>query len=241
MIRTIPTIVTARVAPASSLNINTVVNSNRFNIVKAKVAPSIIDGSTSTLEIFKKDTFLDADLAYKALNFANAFFDPIEDQSGVAVERNEGHVAVYQDLDSSGELHSRITNNSATIPKTYNIDLVVDDLSNERLTVQELTGLSGASVTASNLIPAGAIVLGVLVEVTTAITGATSFDVGDGATANRWGDNIAITLGTKTDLTDTTDTSVPIFPAANNVVLTAVGSNFTAGAVRITVHYIDLK
>lgn len=103
-----------------------------------------------------------------------------------------------------------------------------------------LTGMSGATVTATNLIPAGSLVLGVTCRVTTLITGASSFDVGDGTTVDNWGNNIALTSGTTTSIADFTAASPDFYTASTSVVLTAVTSNFTAGAVRVTVHYITL-
>lgn len=111
-------------------------------------------------------------------------------------------------------------------------------------TLRQATALvstpSGATVTATDLIPAGSVVLGVTVRVTTLMTGATAFDVGDGSDADRWGDDIAVAAGTTTTNANTTITAVPIYAAATSVVLTAVTSDFTAGAVRITVHYLSL-
>jgi hypothetical protein len=104
----------------------------------------------------------------------------------------------------------------------------------------ELTALSGSSVTAASLIPAGALVLGVTVRVTTAITGATGFDVGTTTDTSRWGSNIAVALATTTSPTNFTDTSVEWITSVADVILTAQGANFTAGAVRITVHYMTL-
>jgi hypothetical protein len=101
------------------------------------------------------------------------------------------------------------------------------------------SALSGATVTATDLIPAGSIVLGVNVKVITLITGATSFTIGDGTDADRWGTGIAVAAGTTTTTADITVTSAPIYAAATSVVLTAAGSNFTAGAVEISVHYIN--
>jgi hypothetical protein len=99
-----------------------------------------------------------------------------------------------------------------------------------------LTGLTGATVTATNLIPANCILLGVTARVTTAITGATTFDIGDGTTANRFGDDIAVALNT----TSNNCIAPALIAAATNVVLTANGSNFTAGAVRVTAHFMTL-
>lgn len=102
-----------------------------------------------------------------------------------------------------------------------------------------LSGLSGATATSTNLIPDGALVLAVVTRVTTAITGATSFDIGDGVDADRWGATIAVAAGTTSGHADYTATTVQIFTSANSIVLTANGSNFTGGAVRVTVYYID--
>lgn len=99
-----------------------------------------------------------------------------------------------------------------------------------------LSGLTGATVTATNLIPANCILLGVTARVTTAITGATTFDIGDGVTADRFGNDVAIALNT----TSQNAIAPALFAAANNVVLTANGSNFTGGAVRLTAHFMTL-
>jgi len=99
-----------------------------------------------------------------------------------------------------------------------------------------LSALSNATVTATNLIPANCILLGVTARVTTAITGATTFDIGDGTTANRFGNDIAIALNT----TAQNCIAPALITAATNVVLTANGSNFTGGAVRLTAHYMTL-
>lgn len=115
------------------------------------------------------------------------------------------------------------------------------EVTSSNITTTELTGLSGATAAATNLIPAGALVLGVTHRVTTLITGATSWDSGDGTTADAFGNNVAVSANTTADsLVDGTFTAPKSYAAATDVVLTAVGSNFTAGAVRISVHYIDL-
>jgi len=104
-----------------------------------------------------------------------------------------------------------------------------------------LSALSGATATATDLIPANALLLAVVTRVTTEITGATSFDIGDGSDVDRWGAGIALAAGTTTDDGDYTAAGAvgQQIVAAQSVVLTANGSNFTAGAVRVTVYYID--
>lgn len=105
----------------------------------------------------------------------------------------------------------------------------------------ELTGLTGATATASSLIPAGALVFGVTIRVTSAVTGATDFDVGDGSDVDRWGAGIAVALDTTTSPTDFTDNTVQWqIGAAGDVVLTANGGSFSGGNVRISVGYLTL-
>lgn len=109
--------------------------------------------------------------------------------------------------------------------------------------ISEQTSVSGASVTISNLIPAGAWVLGVTTRINTALgdsNGTSSYTVGDGTDADRWGDSGAITEGTTTDNTDATAEATGSFASANDVVLTAVGGNFDGtGDIRVAVHYWD--
>lgn len=102
---------------------------------------------------------------------------------------------------------------------------------------EELTGLSGASATTTIAFPNQCIILGASVRVTTAITGATSFDVGDGSSVSRFGGSLGTALGSTNQGT--------VGPADNyastTVTLTANGGNFTAGAVRVAIHYIQLQ
>lgn len=106
-----------------------------------------------------------------------------------------------------------------------------------RVVEEELTGLSGATAVTSIAFPNQSIILGVATRVTTAITGATSFDCGDGTTVGRFGATLGVTLGSTNQGT--------IGPAGNyastTVTLTANGSNFTGGAVRVSIMYIELQ
>jgi hypothetical protein len=105
--------------------------------------------------------------------------------------------------------------------------------------VEGLTsGLSGASVTASVQIPANCIVLGVSSRVTTAITGATSFQIGySGAGSTQFGSGLSLPAGS----TNYGLIGPAAFTTATNLTLTATGGNFTAGAVRLAVHYITIS
>jgi hypothetical protein len=128
-------------------------------------------------------------------------------------------------------------------PASNTVQVAADNgaISNVQSVSTELTGLSGATATASSLIPAGSLVLGVTARVTTTITGATTFDIGDGSDVYRWGAAIALPATTTSDPTGFTDNTLFWSGAsAGDVVLTANGSSFTAGAVRVVVHYMSL-
>jgi hypothetical protein len=115
--------------------------------------------------------------------------------------------------------------------------------SNVRTATALLSAVSGATVTATGLIPAKAFLLGVSTRVTTALGGGggtTGYQVGDGTTANRFGVASAITLGTTTKNSDAVTDPTGWASAARNVVITAVGGNFNGtGAIRVNVDYID--
>lgn len=98
--------------------------------------------------------------------------------------------------------------------------------------------LSGATFTFTSIIPAGAIVEGVVCRVTTLITGATSFSIGDGTDVDLWGATIAVSANTTTTHASWTANPAGTWSAAaRNVVLTANGSNFTGGVVRCSAFY----
>ncbi len=131
-----------------------------------------------------------------------------------------------------------------TNPQTFNIYNTFTSATNyQRLAIKTkavtLSGLTGASVaTTTGLIPDGAVLVGLTTRVSTAITGATGYDIGDGSDADRWGANIGIALNASSDNTNWTAGTIECFTAAQEVTLTAVGSNFTGGAVVIVAHYL---
>jgi len=107
-------------------------------------------------------------------------------------------------------------------------------------TFADVATSAGSSVTAAALIPAGSFVIGVTVRVLVGVGGPASFDVGDGIDVDRWGAAISSGFGTTTDITDYTTGAVTTFPAANDVVITSTGVDFTSGSIRITIHYTTL-
>lgn len=100
---------------------------------------------------------------------------------------------------------------------------------------EHLTGLSGATVDTTATFPNQSLMLSATLRVTTTITGATSFDCGDAGSPSRFGGSIGVTIGQTNQGT--------IGPTGNYastpVRLTANGSNFTGGAVRVALHYLE--
>ncbi len=103
---------------------------------------------------------------------------------------------------------------------------------------ETITILSGASVDSTLEIPNRATVLAVNTRVTSAITGATSFDLGVTGDTARYGDNVSIAL-------DTTNIGLTQHPHAyyanTPLTLTANGGNFSAGEVNVVVHFITSR
>ena len=99
---------------------------------------------------------------------------------------------------------------------------------------QLVSGLSGASVNAPVQIPANCIVFAVSARVTTAISGAASWELGVSGALNQFGSSLSLSAGSTNDgLIGPT-----AFYSATTLVLTAAGSNFTAGAVRLSICYM---
>lgn len=100
---------------------------------------------------------------------------------------------------------------------------------------------AAATSDTANLIPANSLVVGVTLRVTTTITGPTSFDVGVAGATTRYGTGIALSAGTTNVSPGTTNPT--IYGSATAIRFTAVGGGgaFTAGAIRVTVHYFDLS
>lgn len=107
-----------------------------------------------------------------------------------------------------------------------------------------LSGVSGATVTATNLIPAGAFVIGVTTRVNAGLGttgGTTGYAVGDGFDPNLWGDVVGTAAGTASGSSGFTaaGASGTLYAAAQSVVLTAAGGNFDGtGVIEVCAHYM---
>lgn len=99
---------------------------------------------------------------------------------------------------------------------------------------ETLSGLSGASVASSIVIPDRAIVLGLSARTTTAITGAASFDCGIAGETSKFGGSLGIAAGSA----NIGVVGPQAFYADTLIILTANGGYFTGGAVRIAIHYL---
>ena len=104
---------------------------------------------------------------------------------------------------------------------------------------QELTCANSATLTTTSaLIPQYALVLGVTTRISSALTGPTGYNVGDGSNANRYGTTAAATLGTTT-ANPTAEPMHTAFAAAETVTITFAGGNCAAGKVFVTAHWIQ--
>jgi Major tropism determinant N-terminal domain len=111
---------------------------------------------------------------------------------------------------------------------------------------QLLSGLSGSSVASTIAFPNPCLIFGCSLRVTTAITGATSFDVGlTGSSGTGGGHGNIDWFGNSIGIAAGTTNAGIVGPTGNfssvTVTLTANGSNFTAGAVRIQLCYLLLN
>jgi hypothetical protein len=99
---------------------------------------------------------------------------------------------------------------------------------------EELT-LTGASVNSSIVIPNRAICLAVSSRTTLAITGATSYSVGISGNTGKFGSSLGIALGS----TNIGVIGPEAFYANTQLVVTAGGSNFTGGKVRLAIQFLS--
>lgn len=100
---------------------------------------------------------------------------------------------------------------------------------------EELT-MTGSDVTSTVVFPSRSIIQGASVYVTSAITGATSFDCGRAVGQSDFGGSLGISLGSN----NVGVIGPTAIYADEPVVLTANGSNFTGGTVRVALQYIQL-
>lgn len=106
----------------------------------------------------------------------------------------------------------------------------------------ELHTLAAAATSDTTVqFPANCIPLGVTIRVTTLITGCTTLDVGISGATTKYGTGLALTANTTNASAGLTSPAIPA--AATSVRFSAVGggASFTAGVIRVTLHYISLS
>ncbi len=111
-----------------------------------------------------------------------------------------------------------------------------------KLATATVVGAAAATISATNLIPAGSLVLGVTILVTSTFSNAslTSMTIGDGSDADRWGALIGLTAGTQTTGAAFTGTQPAFFASATSVVITGTGANFAAnGSLVVRAYYLS--
>ena len=100
--------------------------------------------------------------------------------------------------------------------------------------LETLVTLSGGSTNASVQMPANCIVLAVGARVVTAITGATSYEVGVSGNLSQFGSGLSISAGsTNYGLIGPT-----AFYSAATLTITATGGSFSGGQVRLSIAYM---
>jgi hypothetical protein len=100
------------------------------------------------------------------------------------------------------------------------------------------TVAAGSTSETTPFIPDKAIVLGVTGRVTAAITGATSWSLGVTGSPDRYGSGIGVGLNSVAN--GVTGSPLAYF-GGSSLLLTAEGSDFTGGVVRLAVHYFELS
>lgn len=172
--------------------------------------------------------------ATNTITLNRAGSDTIDGQTSSVINSSYGFV----ELESNGSNAWTFIGSMSTVARAPN------GASMQFFIIEFLSpALSGASYTFTNAVPSLAIVFSVGAYVQTTITGATSYSVGDvagggdgSASASKFGSSLGISAGSSNygliSPQAFNNTSNP-----TSIILTAAGSNFTAGKVRISIHY----
>jgi len=140
-------------------------------------------------------------------------------------------------VEDEGEAYRYSSSTWAILSATPRVTSAAGAVLEMGIVEEELTGLSGSSVDTTIVIPNRCVLLGVATRTTTLITGATSYDCGPtGGTVDAYGG----TLGVAATSTNIGVIGPTAFYSDTTVTLTANGGGFTAGAVRVSIQYIQL-
>ncbi len=175
---------------------------------------------TNRLEDTSGDTRLDFSIADSVINAPSGGNVLIQVQGNTKLGTNNGSNSIEKYDNASEDRRIAIVSASNSVPTTG----------------------GGGTVTASSIRPAGAFILGISWDVVTTIAGAglTTYDIGDGTVADRYGAAIATASGTLGDMDDATADPFEFLIAAGDIVLTANAGQFDSGNIVIVVYYINL-
>ncbi len=165
----------------------------------------------------------------KTLTVNAAGSDTIDGAASAVVNQAYGFVG----LESNGAGHWTIID-QGFMPALANLAAAAHGATIQAQVLETSVTLSGASTNASLQIPANCIVLAVGARVTTAITGATSYEVGVAGNLSQFGSALSIAAGSSNfGLIGPT-----AFYTATTLTITATGGSFSAGQVRLSISYL---
>jgi len=129
-------------------------------------------------------------------------------------------------------------------PTTGNTERGSSSITNGLVTINMATATgsgSGTITSPTTAIPANSQVWGMTCKVTTILAGAslTTFSLGDGTDADRWGTGIAIAAGTTINLANWTLAAPWPYATATSLVLTAAAGVFSTGVLSCSPHILS--
>jgi Major tropism determinant N-terminal domain len=152
--------------------------------------------------------------------------DTIDGAASAVVNQAYGFIG----LESNGTGHWTIID-QGFMPAMANIAAAAHGANIQAQVLETSVTLSGASTNASLQIPANCIVLAVGAKVTTAITGAPSYEVGVSGSLGQFGSGLATAVNSQNfGLIGPT-----AFYTATTLTITATSGSFTAGVVRLSI------
>jgi hypothetical protein len=181
--------------------------------------------------------------ATQSITVAAAGSDVIDGAGSAAINIGYGYIAI----ESNGSNAWTIVDRNAP-PAAVTLNISANGAQIQSHILESIASpLSGASTNAATQIPANCILLGVSCRVTSAITvsggtGTPGFEIGVSGNLSQFGSSLGLGLN---------DTNYGIigptgFYAPTTIVLTATASGggsptFTAGAVRLAIHYLSIN
>jgi Major tropism determinant N-terminal domain len=208
----------------------------------AKLAEVITNTRTAVSDVAYTALFTDRMVAYTALTAARVITLPaasayptgtqllIIDESDGAISAVVNEAYGYIEIESNGVGAWTITG-QGFMPATVNLAAAAHGASIQMQVLEQTVPLSGASTNASVPIPANCIVLAVGARVLTAITGATSYEIGVSGNLSQFGSLLSVPAGSSNfGLIGPT-----AFYTNTTIIITAAGGSFTGGQVRLSI------